>query len=497
MRLNAKQIVACTGGDFVVEPRDASLLATGLTWDSRTVNPGDVYVALLGERVDGHAFVAQALQAGACMALTMQPLGQDVKDLAVELGAAIIEVPNTHSAVTDIAREWRGHLRGRIIGVTGSVGKTTTKNLIRDVLSSEFATVATAGNQNNDLGVPKTLLNADADTQMVVLEMGMDHAGEIAQLCQFARPDWGVIVFVGESHIELLGSRENIACAKAELFEALPEGCGKAFLNAASDFADFIKEQSHLTARRVETTMFDGSSQAADRRAAADPLSGPAVWAEDIRLDDWGRPLFRLCATGFDVPGVNGAQMVERVDCVLNLRGLHNVGNACAAVAVGLAAGLKLQAIADVLASVQPESGRQEILQAPLGYTVINDAYNAAPDSMQASLAMFCAMKCHGRRVAVLGDMGELGDCAAAGHERVGLFAATQPLDRLVCVGSLSNLIADAAIRAGMDEEKITRLPQASDVLGDLSEYLREGDAVLVKASHFMGLESVAKELVR
>ena len=175
MRLNAKQIAACTGGSFVVEPLDARALATGLTWDSREVKSGDVYVALYAERVDGHDFVAEALRGGAASALVMQPLPAEVLALARELGAAVIEVPDTAHAITDLAREWRGHLKGRVIGVTGSVGKTTTKNLVRDVLAAAHTVVATEGNQNNELGVPKTLLSAEPETEAVVVELSLIH----------------------------------------------------------------------------------------------------------------------------------------------------------------------------------------------------------------------------------------------------------------------------------------------------------------------------------
>ena len=251
----------------MVEPLDPRALATGLTWDSRDAKPGDVYVALPGERVDGHDFVGAALSGGAVCALVMQPLDEAVRMLAAELGASVIEVPDTAHAVADIAREWRSHLHGRVIALTGSTGKTTTKNLVRDVLASTLSTVATAGNQNNELGVPKTLLAAEQGTQAVVVEMGMRGAGQLADLCDYVRPDWGLVVNVGESHIELLGSRENIARAKAELLCALPEGTGRAFVNADDDYADFVREHARLDARRVETVLFDGSAAAAERRA--------------------------------------------------------------------------------------------------------------------------------------------------------------------------------------------------------------------------------------
>lgn len=491
MRLNAKQIAACTGGAFVVEPLDARALVTGLTWDSRDARAGDVYVALPGERVDGHDFIGAALRGGAVCALVMQPLDEAVRVLATELGACIIEVPDTAHAVADIAAEWRGHLHGRVIALTGSTGKTTTKNLVRDVLASTLTVVATAGNQNNELGVPKTLLAAEQDTQAVVVEMGMRGAGQLADLCDYVRPDWGLVVNVGESHIELLGSRENIARAKAELLCALPEGTGRAFVNADDDYADFVREHARLDARRVETVLFDGSAAAAERRAGAD-AARPAVWAEQVELDEQGRPRFELHAVGFD--GADGAE--EGAPCALTLRGLHNVSNACAAAAVGRACGIPLAVCADALAHAEPEAGRQEVVRARGGFTVVNDAYNANPDSMRASLATFCALDVPGKHVAVLGDMGELGSYAPACHAGIGTFAATLPLDRLVCVGELSLHIADAAERAGMEPDRIVRAGSLSEVFGDLDTCVEPGDAVLVKASHFMGLERVVEGLV-
>lgn len=495
MRFNAKQIIDVTGGSFVVAPLDLRALAMGLTWDSRTVHPGDIYVALPGERVDGHDYVAAALRAGALVALTMQPLEESVLTVARELGCAIIDVPDTAAAVTDLASAWRSQIQGRVIGLTGSTGKTTTKNLVREVLSSTLKTTATTGNQNNELGVPKTLLAADADTQAVVVEMGMRGAGQLADLCDFVRPEVGIIVNVGESHIELLGSRDNIARAKAELLCALPEGTGTAVINADDDYASFVRAYARLDARRVKTVLFDGSAGAAARFASDDPAYAgvPAVWADHIELDEQGRPRFELHVRGFS-DGAHAEEIV--VPCALVLRGLHNVANACAAAAVGCVCGVPVEKSATALSAAEPEAGRQEVVAARGGFTVVNDAYNANPDSMRASLSTFCALAVPGRRVAVLGDMGELGDYAVACHEGIGSFAAALPLDRLVCIGELSEHLADAAVRAGMDSERVVRAKTLSDVLGDLDVFLEPGDAVLVKASHFMGLERIVEGLV-
>lgn len=213
MLLNSKQVCEYTGGQFLARPIDPSALFTGISWDSRDIQPDWLYVALPGERADGHDFVVAALRKGARGALVTEAPDAACMTLARELGAAIIEVPNTAHALTDLARAWRSHLKCTVVGLTGSTGKTTTKNLLRDVLGARFSVVATRANQNNELGVPNTLLAADPSTEVVVVEMGMRGAGQIAALCDFVRPDWGVVTNVGESHIELLGSRENIARA--------------------------------------------------------------------------------------------------------------------------------------------------------------------------------------------------------------------------------------------------------------------------------------------
>ncbi len=487
---------------MVVNPIDPSALMTGISWDSREIGAGDLYVALPGERVDGHDFVAQALQAGAAGALVMQPLPDAVLVLAREMGAAVIEVANTQSAITDLAREWRAyHLKGRIIGLTGSTGKTTTKNLVRDVLASKHSVVATLANQNNELGVPRTLLNANPETEAVVVEMGMRGLGQIAELCELAKPHWGVVVNAGEAHIELLGSRENIARAKAELFEALPMASGVAFVNGADDMADFMVEHARLSERLVTSVCCDGSGDYVPITRGPEVSSWrarPAVWAEDIRLDDQGRPSFMLCCRGFAEgwpPDVDDSR-TWRQEVSLGLRGLHNVSNSCQAAAVGLMMGIDLPTIAQALADALPEEGRQEVIKARGGFTIVNDAYNANPDSMKASLSMFCSMEVRGKRYAVLGDMGELGEFAAACHEGVGEFAAGQDVDMLVCVGELSERIAEGARAAGMDEGKIMHVDAISDVLRELDARLEPGDAVLVKASHFMGLERVVEGLV-
>ena len=363
---------------------------------------------------------------------------------------------------------------------------------MRDVLAAAGSVCATKGNQNNELGVPNTVLAARADTRNVIVEMGMRGLHQLEELCGFVRPQWGLVTNVGESHIELLGSRRNIARAKAELLEALPAG-GMAFVNAANDMTPELLEFADLDSRGVTCVLYDGTAEAAGRRAAlsADEAARPAVWSEDVRLNAAGCPRFTLCACGFD-----GMTEPVRVDCALELRGMHNVSNACSAAAVGFAAGMGAAQVAESLSGAKPEAGRQEVLQAPGGFTVINDAYNANPDSMRASLSTFAALDVAGARIAVLGDMGELGSFAPQLHEEVGAFAAACGLDRLVCVGQLAQGIAAGAQKAGMPADRIALVADGAAALADVREHVASGSAVLVKASHFMALEKVVEGLV-
>ncbi len=490
MKLNSKQISECTGGSYIVEPIDASKLGCRVSWDSRTVLPNDVYVALPGDKVDGHTFVDEALKNGAAIVLVADRPTEETCLLAQEMGAALIEVPNTASALVDMAYAWRRKLKSRIIGITGSSGKTTTKNLIRDVLGASFSVVATEANQNNELGVPKTILTAEADTQVVVVEMGMRGKGQIAELCAYVMPDMGVITNVGDGHIELLKTRENIACAKAELLRALPDRTGKAFIRYEEQFGVLMETFARLEEREVETIYFGGPEVPCEvgslsSQEAAEAQGGRrGAWASDVVLDAQGRPHFTLHI---------GA---ESCPCMVRLRGLHNVDNACAAASVASELGMDIKTIVAALGEAEPECGRQEVLHARDGFMVVNDAYNANPDSMRASLLMFSALDIPGRRIAVLGDMGELGDHARPCHEDIGVLVASLKIDYLICIGEESRHLLDTACACGMDADDVYFASSIGDILGVLEKSVEEGDAVLVKASHFMGLERVVGGLV-
>lgn len=486
MRLTIEEISEAVHSETPIDPSCRTAPVAGFTWDSREVKPGNLYVALVGERVDGHEFAQSAVQAGAAAVLAS-------RDLDVEV--PVIVVQDTQRALSDLAAYWRGRIAGTVIGLTGSTGKTTTKNLVRDVLAEAGSVVATLANQNNELGVPRTLLQAETDTAALVVEMGMRGAGQIAELCSIAKPDWGLITNVGESHIELLGTQDNIAHAKAELFEALPDGRGIAFVNAADPYAGELCRYARLSERGVSVVFFGGDGVGGDADGLGALYDGaPAVWASDVALDADGRPAFTMHARGFGSIGRDDAD--GACACALELRGIHNVSNACSAAAIGLAAGMSLSACVQALENARPERGRQQVLHASSGVTVVDDAYNANPDSMSASLKTFLAMDVSGRRIAVLGDMLELGDYAREAHERMGKLAARLGIDELICVGELSRFMADAAIGAGLPEARVRRCGDAAEALEAASSIVSAGDAVLVKASHSIGLEAIVEGLV-
>jgi len=502
MKLAVNEIRNALDGTYDRQPSDLAKVVRGVTWDSRTVKPGMLYVCLPGERVDGHSFAASAISAGAACILAMHELDSEALDAANAADVAIIRVDDTAQALTRLSAYWRQQLGGTVIGLTGSVGKTSTKNLVRDVLSGAHSVTATLANQNNELGVPNTLLAAGADTEAVVVEMGMRGLGQIADLCTFVQPDWGIITNIGESHIELLGSRDNIAHAKAELFDALPDGRGIAFINAAGDYAFKLIDWAKLSQRGIAYVFFGASDVSAANIEAIAQLDAPFVYADDITFDDEGRPSFMLHAERVPVVGCDphtpaSARIDGAIACKLELRGVHSVVNACAAAAVGLVSGMSFEQVRDALAAAQPERGRQQVLRASSGVTVVDDAYNANPDSMRASLATFAALKVDGRRIAVLGDMGELGDFAPECHTRVGGYAAASSLDELVCAGELARFIAQGAREAGFPAERIVELEGTDAALSYVKDIVSPGDAVLVKASHFMEFERIVEGLVK
>ena len=477
MRIEVSDIAGLVGGQALALAADGSL-ATGLAWDSREVRAGDLFVALPGERVDGYDFIGAALKAGAVCVLAQRAADASLLELLASHGAAFVRVDDCLEALERLACAWRSRLSATVVAVTGSNGKTTTKNLVRDVCAAAGSVVATHANQNNELGVPATVLRAMPDTGYLVVEAGMRGSGEVAHAASIARPHIGIVTSVGTSHIELLGSQEAIARAKAEVFDALPRE-GTAIFEADGAFANSFLEWAAFEERGVNVLTFSASGARPDLPAAL----RPRVFATDVELDEQGCARFTLHTPAGSAP------------CSLAVRGVHNVGNALAAAAVGWLAGLSTEQVAGALAASLPEDGRLDALRAPGGFVVLDDSYNANPDSMRASLATFAAMQVPGKRIAVLGDMGELGAYSQEGHRRTGADCAAAGVDYLVCVGPASLDMADAAIQGGMDASRVSCVANAAEALELVRPLVQQGDSVLVKASHSTGLGAVARGL--
>jgi UDP-N-acetylmuramoyl-tripeptide--D-alanyl-D-alanine ligase len=457
IELTLAEVAGLAGGRL--EPAGAGGAVTGaVTVDSRTVKPGDIFVAVPGERVDGADFLAAAAAAGAAAALAVRP----------DPALPVVVVDDPVAALGRLAAGVHRRLaeRGLVtVGLTGSSGKTSTKDLLGQVLAAAGPTVSPPGSYNNDIGLPLTVLAADAGTRYLVLEMGSRGPGHIARLCAVARPQIGVVLNVGSAHLGEFGSPEGIARAKGELVEALPAE-GTAVLNADDPR---VLGMAPRTRARVVTT---GRGPDADVRAV------------DVVLDDTARARFTLVAAG------------EQHPVALRVVGEHQVANALSAGAAALAAGLTPATVAEALSAAEPRSRwRMEVDRRGDGVVVINDAYNANPESMRAALAALAGLPAT-RRIAVLGGMAELGPGAAEEHERLGRDAAARA-DLVVAVGADAVGIANGASAAGRRAgEESVHVPDRAAAREFLAQVLRPGDVVLVKASRAYGLEVLAADLL-
>lgn len=469
MRMSIQAVADAVGCSIDVEDDVKRREVTGITWDSRKVKEGDIFLAMPGERVDGNDFISKAIGAGAGMVICTRQPGESIKALAGEFVCPLVVVEDGIAAISALASAWRDQLRCVVIGVTGSTGKTSTKDMLLSVMGQRYNTVATAGNNNNELGVPYTVLRAQKDTEVLIVEMGMRGLGQISASCAIAKPNMGIVTNVGVCHLELLGSRENIARAKGELFQALPAN-GLCVINGDDDMSAFLRQE--CAAGRPVKLFGRGE--------------GLSPRATDVQVNAQG------CA-GFNVH--MGEE--EPVAVSLGMPGEHNVMNALAVIVAARHLGVPIASVVEGLAQATGSAMRMDITTTPAGVTVVNDAYNANPDSMKAALQTLRGMQCAGKRIAVLGDMGELGPDEAALHAQVGMVAAASRLDVLVCVGPLSRNTAQAAEQAGMPTGCISCVDDAAAAVKLLGTMLQEGDLVLVKASRFMGLEKIVEEIAK
>ncbi|MDO8915366.1 MAG: UDP-N-acetylmuramoyl-tripeptide--D-alanyl-D-alanine ligase [Coriobacteriia bacterium] len=465
LTLSGGRLAEVTGGTLVAGSADA--MVNGVCIDSRSIDAGAAFLAIRGQRSDGHAFAADALRAGA-RALVVTDWSDAVRAAVEESGrrdTSVVRVDDALAAVTALARYHRSRLSCPVVGVTGSTGKTTTKDFLVGALGTKLRVTATRANRNNELGVPLTVLEAGSESDVLVVEMGMRGAGQIAALCEVARPTLGLVTNIGQTHIELLGTQEAILHAKGELVGCIPAD-GAVFLNGDDAWS------RRLSGESAAPVTYYGLVEASDVRAT------------DIVLGDDGRPTLTLLAGG------------EAVTLTLPLPGRHNAYNAAAAAAVALRLGVGLTDIAEGLAHVELTEWRMQVFTAANGVTVVNDAYNANPTSMRAAIDTLSGMRPEGRRIAVLGDMRELGSLAELAHFRLGEQIARAPIDVLVTVGDLGRRIAEGAQAEGMDAAAVRACAGAEEASEVLDDLLAPGDAVLVKASRSMGLERVVEGIV-
>ena len=454
------EVAAVVDGEVADEPSYPVTISGDPFADSRRVVAGGLFVAVAGERVDGHEYAADAVAGGAAAVLAARPVG-----------VPSIVVDDPVLALGHLAHHVLGRLPAlRVVGITGSSGKTSTKDIVAQLLERAGETVAPTGSYNTELGVPLTALRVRETTAYLVAEMGARAGGHIAYLASMVRPTVGVVLNVGAAHLGEFGDQDGIAAAKGELVEALPAS-GLAVLNA-----DDVRVAA-MRDRTSATVVTFGTATDADLRVTS------------LRTDDLGQPLFTLHARA------------DSAEVVLPLAGEHQALNAAAAAAVALGLGMHFADVVETLRTVRARSPwRMEIAPAAGGVTVINDAYNANPDSMRAALRALADLgrrrSERGRTFAVLGEMKELGPAGPGEHDAIGRLAVRLDVSRLVVVGEEARPIHHGARSEAASDEKSVCVPDVDAAVGFLRAALRPGDLVLVKASRAAGLERVAAALM-
>ena len=452
-----QEIIQATGGR-VRQPGAAGRFV-GVTTDSRTAQTGQIYLPLKGEKFDGHNFIPGAVKRGvsALIAAENWPWRQN-PPLPPEL--AVVLVPDTLKALGDLAHFWRQKFSGPVIAITGSCGKTTTKEMIAQVLSRKFSVLKNDLNLNNLIGMPQTLLGLTTAHEVAVVECGMNRFGEIRRLSQIAGPDIAVLTNVHAAHLEGLGSIDGVARAKSEIIEGLRED-GLIIYN--SDDLHLKSVLRHVKCRSLKF----GFDSGAEVRAVENCRCG--LWGQEFTITHHGR----TWKSELQVPGP------------------HQIYNALAATAVGLTFGLSPDEISSALAAFQSLEKRSQLHRHESGLIIYNDCYNANPGSMAMALQTLAALKNHGRSMAALGDMLELGRTTAQAHKELGALAARLNVDLLVICGNYKHLVREGALAAGMSACQIHAAPSHAAAAGIIKEFCRPGDTLLIKGSRGARMEKL------
>ena len=443
-----KQIARWCNG--TLEPQDGNVEVLGVSTDSREVKPGQLFVPLPGARVDGHNFIHRAVENGAVAVLNAREKRP--------AGVPYVQVSDTLTAFGSIAAGYRQTMQAKVLAITGSVGKTTTKEMLAAILQRQFRTVRTEGNHNNNLGVPMSVMDIEEDTEIAVLELGMNHFGEMSYLTKIARPDMAIFTNIGTMHIENLGSREGILRAKMEILEGMGSD-GVVVMNGDEPLLWNLRDSMAF-----KHYYFGIDNVACDVRAA------------QIRSDNDG-VRFTVLAFG------------QEFEVFVPANGQHTVYNALAAITAAMLSGATAESIAAGLASFENTGARQRIYEKN-GYTIIEDCYNAGPESMAAALEVLGERACEGRKFAILGDMLELGSLAMAEHYRVGRLAVGKA-DFILAFGVNATRVVTGAISGGMPSNRAMYYDDQDQLIHELRSLARPGDTLLFKGSRGMKMERV------
>lgn len=450
--LTLKNLALVCNGKYVGSKEMENQEVTCIFTDSRKAEVGGLFVPIKGARVDAHDFIEQVMEKDVLATLSEKDLG--------EKPFPYILVESSLTAVKEIAEFYLKQLQIPVVGITGSVGKTSTKEVIASVLEQKYNTLKTQGNFNNELGLPLTIFRLRDEHEMAVLEMGISDFGEMHRLAKIARPNTCVITNIGLCHLEFLKSRDGILKAKTEIFDYLQPD-DHIILNGDDDKLITIQETKGVKPVFFGIENYQG------------------IWADEIKAEGLKGISCRIHAGE------------ESFSVLIPVPGKHSVYNALAATAVGLTYGLTIEEITKGIESLQSVSGRFHIIETS-EYTVIDDCYNANPISMKASLDVLTDAL--GRKVAILGDMGELGANEREMHQEVGKYVAEKEIDLLLCVGELS-VHMEAAARAVKSKTEVRHFANKEDLMKELPDILQKGDTVLVKASHFMEFDKIVKKL--
>lgn len=456
--MTLENIAYSCGGTYIGDEKYRSKEVAGVVIDSRKVEKDYLFISIKGERVDGHNFIPAVFEQGAAAVLSEHKLENPQ--------GPYILVESTEKALKDIAAFYRSSLDIKVVGITGSVGKTSTKEMIASILETKYRVLKTAGNFNNEIGLPLTIFRLKESDEVAVLEMGISDFGEMDRLAQIAKPDIGVITNIGLCHLENLGTRDGIRKAKTEMFAHIKEG-GSAVLNGDDD------QLAKIMTVQGKPPVFYGKN----------PLN----------LEETPNMVYASDIENLGLEGMKGIFHFgeESLKVQIPIPGEHNVMNALAGACVGRLLGLSLEEIQRGIANAKTISGRTNLIHAN-DTLIIDDCYNANPVSMKASIDVLAQQK--GRTIAVLGDMGELGSEEKKLHYEVGAYAAEKKIDALFCTGELSKELVKGVTENGTWSE-VFYFDDKEALITALKEYRKSGDTILVKASHFMEFPEIVKEL--